>query len=124
MKNQSILKFAALLLICCAMLGCGKESPTSTIETKIYGTVFDEDTGNPIQGAEIRFGIATNISHAFLRSISSSVSGADGQYEVSFGKLPGLDVGEVYSLLITKDYTKQIQIEIVEGNSHRLDINM
>lgn len=123
MKNLSIIKLAALLL-CCVMLGCGKESPASTMETKIYGTIFDEDTGNPIQGAEIRFGIATNISHEFLRSISSSVSGADGQYEVSFGKLPGLDVGEVYSLLITKDYTKQIQIEIVEGNSHRLDIKM
>ena len=57
MKKQ-LLIFAVLLLVCSVMLGCEKQAQEQEPEivTKIYGTVFDSETGNPLQGAQIQFG--------------------------------------------------------------------
>ena len=43
-----------MLLVCCAMLGCGKEDDTNTLTDNhgtISGTVIDLDTSGPIQKA-------------------------------------------------------------------------
>ena len=92
MKRRSIIKFTTLLLVCCAMLGCEKQNvePEPEIVTKIYGTVFDEQTGEPVQGACVQFLIDNSYygTGSDAQIISSSVSGTDGQYEISFGKLP------------------------------------
>ncbi len=56
MKTNHFIKFAALLLVCCAMLGCGKEDDTNTLTDNygtISGTVIDLDTSEPIQKATV-----------------------------------------------------------------------
>lgn len=110
------------------MLGCEKQNvePDPEIVTKIYGTVFDYETGSPLQGAQIQFGRYHDsyYSHEFYR-ISSSVSGSDGFYELIFGELPQSNSYDIYQIRV--DYsdwnTKIVPLDVVEGNSYHIDIN-
>ena len=128
MRKLQLLEFAALLLVCCAMLGCEKQNvePEPEIVTKIYGTVFDYETGNPLQGAQIQFGRyhESYYGHEFYR-ISSSVSGSDGFYELIFGELPQSSSYDIYQIRVDYSdwYTKIVSLDVVEGNSYRIDIN-
>lgn len=127
MKTNHFIKVAALLLVCCVMLGCEKQNvePEPEIVTKIYGTVFDARTGAPVQGAWVKFMLDKSTDGK--ETISSSVSGTDGQYEISFGKLPKLTYSFYkYAISVTCDgyYSEFTHISIVEGNSHCIDFNL
>lgn len=128
MKKQRLFKLVALLVLCCAMLGCGKQSePDPEVTTKIYGTVINENTGEPVQGAEIVFGIFHDVLYGSdtWKRISSSVSGNDGQYEISFGKIPNIEYYERFEIRIEfHSNSYKIPIEVMEGYSHRLDISV
>lgn len=91
MKKTHSINFAALLLLCSVMLGCGKENsePEPTPKTtSIYGTVFNSVTHEPVIGAEVVIGVQSLIyGTAYCNDITSSVSGSDGQYELQYGSV-------------------------------------
>ena len=130
MKKQSIIRFAVLLLVCCVMLGCAKDNTTTTI----YGTVFNSVTHEPIAGAQIEVGFRTgnDIAGYYISSrdhrISSSVSGADGQFELLFGEvqIPTVDYFCWYYIYGTaagyEDYYQPTGIAI--GSNFRMDVNL
>lgn len=133
MNKKSIIKFAALLLVCCAMLGCKKDKTTT-----IYGTVFNSVTHEPVLGMEVVVGVKdTYYYHNDTYLISSSVSGTDGLYELAFGEVnvnfPGIYEGQTlpdyyvkYFLEVNADgYNKYHQeTSIVEGGTYHIDINL
>ena len=131
MKNCFI-KIAALLFVCCAMLGCGKENVEPTVtpqSTTIYGTVFNSVTHEPVIGAEIEIGgTGTTLDHYlsdFCNKYSSSVSGNDGQFELSFSL--GEDDEWTFSYICArcngyKEYFSMITF--ASGSTSRMDINI
>ena len=129
MNKTSFIRFAVLLALCCTMLGCQKDNTTTTI----YGTVFNSQTHEPIVSAQIEVGFRTNdISDDYMGSrdhrISSSVSGADGQFELQFGEvqIPTGDKFRWYYIYGTaagyKDYYQPTGIAI--GSNYRMDVNL
>lgn len=114
MKTQSFIKFAALLLICSAMLGCGKEDPLNPTGQKhsIYGTVTDYATGELVSNANVR-----------LNPIGeTTLTGSDGMFQFT-------DVPDgTYSLSLSKngyvDLDDDYVIEIRNGKSVRRDVQL
>ncbi len=92
MKIQRLFKFAALLFVCCAMLGCGKEEDSSNGGGKgsIYGTVTDFATGEPVRNANVQLLMSGNAT------LHASITGSDGHYEI-----PDVPCG-TYSIKVTK----------------------
>lgn len=87
MNKKSIIKFVALLLVCCAMLGCGKEdNPNNNKPGSVYGTVTDKSTGDCVSTAGVE------LMPKGLRT----VTGSDGTFQ-----FPDIEPGQ-YNLFITK----------------------
>ena len=129
MKKQSLLKLAALLLLCCVMVGCGKEEPQPANQTTtIYGTVFNSITHEPVIGAVVEFGKneSSMVNHHFAcQVISSSVSGNDGQFELQFGQLFEDDYGHYYIWVSSDGYEEYYSIvNVGQGGAFRVDINL
>lgn len=108
MEKSHFNKFAALLLMCCAMLGCGKDKNQGSV----YGTVTDYTTGDPISNANVRLNPRGE----------TTLTGSDGTfqfYDLSNGK---------YSLSLSKngyaDLDDDYVIEIENGNSVRRDVQL
>lgn len=95
MKKQ-LLYFAYLLGILAIFYGCEKTYPSG--EVTVFGTVVDEDTGNPIPVAEI------SIYETFGSGIPriSSVSGSDGTYEFNIFLPPSVDYELDGDILVRK----------------------
>lgn len=115
MKTNHLIKFMALLLICCATLGCGKENnPTNSIVKygKIYGTVTDFSSGEPISNANVRLNPRGE----------TTLTGSDGTFQ--FNDL----VNGSYSLSISKDGYADLDddyvIEIEDGNEVHRDVQI
>lgn len=128
MKHFRIISIIGLLIVCCGMLGCKKDKTTTTI----YGTVFNSITHEPIIGAEVEVGyreglISNYYNNAHDHKFSSSVSGADGQFELQFDEVDVVD-NEVlwYYLYVTaKDYYGNYQTtSITMGGTFRMDVNL
>ena len=112
MKSQSIIKCLALLLVCCAMLGCGKEDDSANNKPgSIYGTVTDKSTGECVPNAGVE------LMPKGLRT----VTGTDGTFE-----FVDIDPGQ-YNLFITKvgyqDY-KSNNITVRAGEAARGDVQI
>lgn len=112
MKTNHFIKFAALLLVCCAMLGCGKEdNPTSKLGS-IYGTVTDFATGDPVSNANVRLNPRGE----------TALTGSDGTFQ--FNEL----AAGSYSLSLSKngyvDLDDDYAIEIENGNNVRRDVQL
>lgn len=124
MKKNTILLF---LMLCSNILGVGCKKQ---IETKIYGTVFNKETHETVMGAQIDFGIyERGSSHAdfkVFRSICSTVSGYDGQYEVVFGKLPELDYSELFQVRVSAYGFNDLILDAnpLEGYPNKIDVNL
>ncbi len=90
--KECIIKLSALLLVCCAMLGCGKEEDSSNGGGKgsIYGTVTDFATGEPVRNANVQLLMSGNAT------LHASITGSDGHYEI-----PDVPCG-TYSIKVTK----------------------
>lgn len=131
MKRRSIMKFLALLLVCCAMLGCEKESNEPVVtpqSTTIYGTVFNSVTHEPVIGAEVEIG-GVDYSQTYYdgrcHRFSSSVSGSDGQYELHFGEVNRYNYSYVRvtcngynNYFVTADFNYE------GGANYQVDINL
>lgn len=92
MKKYNLLQLAALLVLCCAMFGCGKDDGSSNGGGlgSIFGTLTDFATGHPVANANVQLLMSGNAT------LHASITGNDGQYEI-------LDVPcGSYSIKITK----------------------
>ena len=108
MKTNHLIKLAALLVLCCVMAGCGKETKLGSI----FGTVTDYVTGNPVSNAKVRLNPGGE----------TTLTGSDGTYQFN-------DVANGnYSLSISKngyvDLDDDYVIEIENGNSVRRDLQL
>lgn len=116
MKKHHFIRFVALLLVCCAMLGCGKENNpsggNSSGNGSIYGCITDFATGDPVRNANVQ-----------LRpSGETTLTGYDGMYEF-------LDIADGnYSITVSKaEYTDLIDdyvIEVKNGKRMRRDVQI
>lgn len=107
MNTIHFIKFTASLLVCCAMLGCGKAKQGS-----IYGTVTDFATSEPVRSANVQ-----------LRpSGETTLTGYDGMFEF-------LDIPDgYYSITVSKaEYTDLIDdyvIEVKSGKQTKRDVQI
>ena len=116
MKTYHFIKLSALLLVCYAMFGCGKEDNPSggdgSGSGSIYGCVTDFATGEPVRNANVQ-----------LRpSGETTLTGYDGMYEF-------LDIPDGnYSITVSKaEYTDLIDdyvIEVKNGRRMRRDVQI
>ena len=128
MKKNQLLKVVALLLLCSAMFSCGKEESKTTT---IYGTVFNSVTHEPVIGAAVEVGyreglISNYYDNAHDHKFSSSVSGADGQFELQFDEV-NLDNSVLWYYLFVnaRDYYSKYQTtSITMGGAYRMDVNL
>lgn len=121
MKKKSFIKFVALLLVCCAMLGCGKENVHPTpMSTRVYGTVFDLNTGEPLP--RVYVGLAKYIEDFDdYTVVSTTYSGSDGQYEFVLDDVSGQ---ELYDIGAGCDGYNIFEMEFLlnEGSSKKIEI--
>lgn len=117
MKKQSLIGFAALLVLCCVMVGCTPEDNPSGGGNNygtgsIYGCVTDFATGDPVRNANVQ-----------LRpSGETTLTGYDGMFEF-------LDISDGnYSITVSKaEYTDLIDdyvIEVKNGRRMRRDVQI
>lgn len=108
----NLFKFSALLLLCCAMLGCGKEDNPTVKYGTIYGTVTDYSSGNPINNANVRLNPRGE----------TTLTGSDGRFQFN-----DLAAGS-FSLSLSKngyvDLDDDYVIRIENGNSVSRDVQM
>ena len=103
---------ASLLLVCCIMLGCGKEDNHASKLGSIYGTVTDFATGDLVSNVNVRLN----------PSGENVLTGIEGTFQFN-------DVSDgTYSLLLTKegyaDLYDDYVIEIENGNSVHRDLQL
>lgn len=128
MKKQLIIKFAALLVVCWAMLGCKKEESV----TKVYGTVLNSFSGNPVPKMEVQLWQEnySSSSYSYMYNyamIGSSVSGSDGQYEIPLTiELHPDGTHYQYALYVDCEgyYSFYSPISIENGHAYKFDINL
>lgn len=106
--RTNIIKLSALLLICCAMLGCGKDKNQGSI----YGVVTDFATGDPIGNANVRLNPRGETTLTGSDGTFQFLDLSDGQYSLSLSKNGYVDLED--------DYV----IEIEHGNSVRRDVQL
>lgn len=121
MKTKHFIKFAALLLVCCTMLGCGKDNVQPTpMTTRVYGTVFDLNTGEPLP--RVYVGLAKYVEEIDdYDLVSTTYSGTDGQYEFVLDDVSGQ---EWYDLGAGCDGYNIFEVEFLlnEGASKKIEI--
>lgn len=111
MKTNKLIKFTALLMLCCTFFGCTPEDETEKLGT-IYGTVTDFATGEPVGNANVK-----------LRpSGETTLTGSDGAYEFN-----ELKAGN-YSLMLSKaeyaDLDDDYIIELEAGKQVKRDVQL
>lgn len=115
MKTNHLIKVAALLILCYAMVACGKEDNPfggGNGSGSIYGCVTDFATGEPVRNANVQ-----------LRpSGETTLTGYDGMYEF-------LDISDGnYSITVSKaEYTDLVDdyvIEVKNGRRMRRDVQI
>ena len=107
MKTNQLLKVVALLVLCCAMFGCGKVKQGS-----IYGTVTDFATGNPVGNANVRLNPRGETTLTGSDGTFQFNDVTDGNYSLSLSKNGYVDLDDFYV------------IEITNGNSVRRDFQL
>ncbi len=110
MKANPIIKFTALLIICCMFFGCKPEEEKKL--GSIYGTVTDYATGEPVGNANVK-----------LRPNGETIlTGSDGTYEFN-----DLEAGN-YSLQLSKaqyaDLDDDYIIELEAGKKVKRDVQL
>ena len=128
MNKNCLHRIVALLVFCCVMAGCGKETfepATTTQNTTIYGTVFNKVTHEPVIGAQVVIGAQQLLyGTAYCNDISSSVSGSDGQFELQFGPVDNVMFFYIKASSDGYDsYAKNTTFGEV-GGSYHFDINL
>ncbi len=129
MKIQRLFKLVALLVFCCVMFGCGKQSVEPVVTNPsitIFGTVFNKINHEPVIGVEVEIGLTMDVGqhNVFCDKLSSSVSGTDGQFELQFGEVD--TNGRHFYIWATcngyEDYFSTINVD--QGGAFCMDINL
>lgn len=123
-----------VLIFCFVLLGCKKEDDDADtpINFRVYGTVCDRTTGEPVRGAKVTFFYGINTPGLGTSSPSgiagSCVSGYDGMYEMSCSATENLinENHHIYTLKATcyghSDYSEEVTIMESEGAAIHIDI--
>lgn len=112
MNKQLVFKLAALLIVCCAMLSCGKE-------TTVYGTVV-YSSGDPVPNLKVSLEYG-DFYHGYT-PVYSAITGSDGQYEIIFNydyddeRTYWIHLGQV-----SYDWSYH-KVNIIRGQMNRFDI--
>ncbi len=113
MKTNHLIKFAALLLLSCAMFGCIKlDLPEMGKNGMIYGTVTDYVTGDPVANVNVRLN----------PDGETTLTGYDGTFQ--FNDVP---VGNYYLSLSKHGYVDledDYEIIVTNGKSVRRDVQI
>ena len=107
MKREPFIIALAMLLVCCAMISCGKNNQGS-----IYGTVTDFVTGDPVGNANVRLNPRGETTLTGSDGTFQFFDLSDGRYSLSLSKNGYVDLDD--------DYV----IEIENGNSVRRDVQL
>jgi hypothetical protein len=111
MKTNHLIKFTALMMVCCMLFGCKPENEMEKLGT-IYGTVTDFSSGEPINNANVRLNPRGE----------TTLTGSDGTFQFN-----DLQAGS-YSLSLSKngyvDLDDDYVIEIENGNSVKRDVHL
>lgn len=114
MKTNPLFKFAAFLLVCCALFGCKPEENVDDTPKygTIYGTVTDYSSGDPIANVNVKLNPRGE----------TTLTGSDGTFQ--FNDLPAGS----YSLSLSKngyvDLDDDYVINIENGNSVQRAVQM
>ena len=112
MKVKCLLRVAVMVLLCCALFGCKPDDNTESGSGKIYGTVNDYATSEPVNGANVQ-----------LRpSGKTALTGSDGRYEfidvasgtyfIKVTKEGYSDLIDDYDIVVTGDQEIQRDVQI------------
>lgn len=123
MKKHILLSF---ILISLSILGCKKNSvepETTTTSTVVYGTVFNAVNHEPVNGATTEIGACKLIyGTSYYCTISSSVSGYDGRFEMRFEQADNIMYFYVRARCDGYDNYQSIADFSVNGNCYNFDI--
>ena len=106
MKKQPIIKLGALLLVCFAMLGCGKEdnstnSSNSTVKYgTLCGTVTDCSSGEPIDSVNVRLNPSGDTTLTGMDGTFQFNDVTDGNYSLAFSKSKYMILADDYVIKI------------------------
>lgn len=121
MKKHNLIVFLTLLFVCCSMSSCVPEKEPEVIDTttRVYGTIFDYSTGEPLPRAQV---VLERWWHGegYGQVVASTYSGSDGQYEFVIN-----EVSDEYEYGIEVDcdgyYGDGYDISLSLGNSYNVD---
>lgn len=118
MKNHSIIKLAALLYICCSMVGCLKidvdnlDDIVNSTKGSIYGTVTDFVTGDPVSNVNVRLNPNGETTLTGSDGIYQFDNVEFGQYWLSLSKYGYEDLDDDYVIVIQENQSARRDVQI------------
>ena len=122
MKRNPIVKFAALLVICCMFFGCKPEDEIEKFGI-IYGTVTDFASGEPISNVNVRLNPRGETTLTGSDGTFQFNDLAAGSYSLSLSKNGYVDLDDDYVIKIENGNTVQraIQMQKVSASLQIVD---
>lgn len=118
------IKFSALLLVCCAFIGCGKEDGLASKLGSVYGTVTDFATGDPISNANVRLNPRGETTLTGYDGTFQFNDIEDGSYSLSLSKNGYVDLDDDYVIEITNGNNVQRDVLLCsEYQSFKIVVN-
>ena len=111
MKRNPIVKFAALLVICCMFFGCKPEDEIEKFGI-IYGTVTDFASGEPISNVNVRLNPRGETTLTGSDGTFQFNDLAAGSYSLSLSKNGYVDLDDDYVIKIENGNTVQRAIQM------------
>jgi len=127
------IKYLGLLLalVCVGLVSCTPDTIEENKETKVYGTVFDSETGDAVNRVQVFLGSYAGINYddeidedyIDANIVSSTFSGSDGYYEFV---LQDVSKDLKYELYITSDGYREFElpISLSPGKSYKYDLGL
>ena len=111
MKTNSLIKFAASLMLCCMFFGCTPEDEMEKLGT-IYGTVTDFASGEPIGNANVRLNPRGETTLTGMDGTFEFVDLPSGSYSLSLSKNGYVDLDDDYVIKIENGNNVQRAIQL------------
>ncbi len=130
MKANLIVKFAALMMVCCMFFGCKPEEEIEKLGT-IYGTVTDFASGDPISNVNVRLNPRGETTLTGMDGTFQFNDLPSGSYSLSLSKNGYADLDDDYVIRIESGNTVQraiqlqklhYSLQIVDNNNHPITI--
>lgn len=130
MKANLIVKFAALMMVCCMFFGCKPEEEIEKLGT-IYGTVTDFASGDPISNVNVRLNPRGETTLTGMDGTFEFVDLPKGSYSLSLSKNGYVDLNDDYVIKIENGNNVQraiqlqklhYSIQIVDNENHAITV--